>query len=134
MGDLNMNTLDSGNVHIRNFDQLMADNGFENTITLPTFFSYQGRGSLLDHIWSNMNVKYDSYVVDNPLADHLPVMTIFDIRDSRRLLHTIHFRDYSRGNIERCMSSVKRDKAEFLRSYNNVTGLEARARARSNFL
>ena len=133
LGDLNMNTLDTGNSQILTFDQLLRDNGFENTVELPKFFSYRGVGSLLDHVWSNLNIKYESFVVESPLADHLPVMTIFDVRDPKREIHTIRFRDYSTASVQRCMSAIQREKELFLRDYVNIDGTEAKAKFLSEF-
>ena len=80
------------------FNTCMLGKNFENAITYPTFYSYLGNASLLDHTWYNGSTKYKSFVFDAPIADHCPTLCVF-MTDDILPDQVITFRDFSDKNI-----------------------------------
>ena len=101
VGDINLCNLDksiSQNSMCLRFNRCMTGKNFENTITEPTFFSYMGNASMIDHTWSNSDLGYESFVFDSPIADHCPTLTVF-LTENICPKTTFRFRDFSEKNI-----------------------------------
>ena len=117
VGDINLNLLNSKYKHAQNFDVHLSNKNFVNVVDKPTRNSYRGTLSLLDHIWSNFNTKYEAFVFQGPITDHLPVLCIFDIFH-RNVNHTLVFRDFSLKNKMRLYEVIPAEKSKFLAKYN----------------
>ena len=75
VGDLNLNTLDQSSF-TQEFNNLLLSKNFINMIDKPTRVGHTGTFSLLDHIWTNANIQYTSFVFDDKISDHLPTLGI----------------------------------------------------------
>ena len=60
-------------------EHFLLTKGFRQLVKLPTYYSYDGKPSILDHIWTNVQGMSDCFIFDCPLSDHIPVIACFDI-------------------------------------------------------
>ena len=107
---------------------------FNNTINIPTYYSYLGRPSLLDQTWTNLNIKFKSFVIQNPIADHLPTLTIFDIPKIDPIKKKIRFRNYSQNNINHLLQNISLEKQTFLLNKCNCNEIDCMTAEITNWL
>ena len=80
-------------------------------ITYPTRVSKNQnngtRATLIDHIWSNLNLTSNSGVIDYTLSDHFPTYSVFDnlLKSSDDFIHCT-FRDFSLHNKDKFMNKI----------------------------
>ena len=104
-GDLNIDLQCTNNQPTSNFISIMNSYHFKSLINLPTRFNYQdglNTGSILDHIWINKNVPYNSGVIDFDLTDHSPIFLISNLETKEFLtdkLTEIKTRPFSDQNL-----------------------------------
>ena len=121
VGDFNICISDTSLIsspHSRTFNNSMLSKNFECLVKYPTFYSYLSNPSLIDHIWSNLDIRSHSFVFDSPVADHLPCISIFDTDVIDREFK-ISFRDFSAKNIKLCTDNIVNDIAQ-LRAYLDI--------------
>ena len=122
VGDININTINITSQNIVSFNDLMNEFNLINKVDKPTYISISQNPSLLDHIWSNIDLRYMAYVFNNPISDHMPVLSMFDMRNQVTFRHST-FRDYSVRNINTLLIYLEREKYELqlqLRNQDNV--------------
>ena len=98
----------------RNFTQL---------ITYPTFHSHLNNPSILDHTWTNMNVKTCSFVFKSPLSDHNPTITFFDIHSGKDKVK-LWFRDFSQKQVKKFLNSINHLFPKLVEKISNENSLE----------
>ena len=96
-GDFNIDTFHNNNNLLTN---LMTSSGFANYITLPTRPTNNNNGTLLDHIWGNLPLKANSYIIKTDITDHYPCLVTFTIEKNDQTLYTIKYRPDSQ-NLQR---------------------------------
>ena len=101
-GDFNVNILNSSNNRTKSLIESMSSNNFYPLITNPTRISIgensNYRATLIDHIWSNINVTYSSAIIEINISDHFPNFILFDYGKQLNTIHSISFRDFSLSN------------------------------------
>ena len=112
---------------------LMTCHNFEQLIQHPTFISYAGNKSLLDHVWSSLAIKSESFVFDVKLADHLPSVTLFDI-ESKVNEVKLKFRDFSMKNKERCLANISIERTRLINQLTNIFDIDRRFEIITRFL
>ena len=116
LGDFNINYLHpTSELQQEVIDTLITQN-FINTVSLPTYYSYNASPSLLDHTWTNINKTFTSFVFRDIIADHLPTLTIFDTPTDTCTIskRKISFRDFSLNNIRLLQENISREKQNFI--------------------
>ena len=94
-GDVNVCELrDRSLPSYREFEIFLISKNFSQLIKFPTFLSYNLNPSILDHLWSNMDIPSQTFVFKAPIADHIPSITLFEIETKRPLIKQ-RFRDLS---------------------------------------
>ena len=114
--NINLNIVNENNV---NFVETMFENDFLNTIDLPTRYSYAGNPSIIDHTWTNLNLNYTAYVFGCPIADHMPTLTIFEVK-TKNIKTNITFRDFSFDNKNIFLNNIASEKLQFINSIRNL--------------
>ena len=107
VGDLNCCPVRDENTHeFRTLENFTKTRNFTQLIQHPTYFSHQMNPSILDHVWSNIDVFSMSYVFKVPISDHIPSVTSFSI-PTKHPKQTQIFRDFSLGNKNRFDREIK---------------------------
>ena len=103
MGDLNIDLLKQGNIHVTAFVDNMRSLNYLPLITKPTRFPVgEGAGSpsLLDHIWFNSLRRVESEIISIDMTDHCPtfidVIAAIDSEEKNKLSLLIHHIQYIR--------------------------------------
>ena len=99
MGDFNSNVLsDRGDPVI--YKGIMESFGLTNEINLPTYVSPSDHNdrSCLDHVWTNLTSKRNSFVIKPNISDHYAVCSIFEF-DIHEKPKVVRFRDFNERNI-----------------------------------
>ena len=112
LGDFNFDFLKvSTDFRISRFVEIMQTNGFQQCITKPTYFNSVSRSptTILDHIWHNLNITFNSNVIYPPLSDHFACSTIFNTKlsDSNRV--TLRFRNFSLQNKVKFHANIENE-------------------------
>ena len=112
-GDFNVNLLED-TTHVREFIDNMNSFGYFNEINLPTYVSpvTESESSCLDHVWHNLSLSRDSYVVVPNVADHNAISVIFHL-NLKNKLEIIKFRNFSDENIDKFRQNVEREFLNF---------------------
>ena len=95
--------------------------------------TYQGSPSLLDHIWSSLNIGSKTFIFDTPLADHLPALTVFDT-DLKHPIISSHFRDFSFANKTKFEMNFTEEFHNFRLKYIRITDVYLKAIEITNWL
>ena len=90
-GDFNIDICKSQSAE--KLTNLMIANGFINYVTLPTRPNGRINSSdtLLDHIWGNLNMDIESFIIKTDMSDHFPCLLICDFQKNNELI-TIKYR------------------------------------------
>ena len=95
IGDLNIcSRRDINSREFKALENFAKTKNFSQLIQYPTYFSHQMNPSILDHVWSNLNVSSSSYVFSVPISDHIPSITSFSI-PAKKPKEIQVFRDFS---------------------------------------
>ena len=121
VGDVNICPVrDQNKAGFTDFQILMTSTNFEQLIKFPTYMSNQGNKSLLDHVWCNLGVQSESYVLDVKLADHLPSVTFFDVESNINEVST-RFRNFSNRNKDICLRNISIELRNLVNELSNFT-------------
>ena len=107
LGDFNINTFDVNNSNVQRYINLFESYGLRNEISLSTYVSPSNMidGSCIDHIWHNLQIRRDSYVLKPNMSDHYAVVTVFQTEVENEPI-TIKFRDYSILKVQNYLNRV----------------------------
>ena len=113
-GDFNVNLLDENISFVRDFVDNLNSFGLVNEINLPTYVSpiTEVESSCLDHVYHNLSLSRDIYVVTPNMADHNAVSVIFHL-DIKQKFETVRFRDYSEENLNQFRNNVEGELMHF---------------------
>jgi hypothetical protein len=79
LGDFNYNLLNTDDLNTNLFVEAMTTMGFHSVINKPTRIT-KSSATLIDHIWTNnFNIPFQSDIVVDCIADHLPVFIAFSL-------------------------------------------------------
>ena len=124
MGDLNIDLLLENSV-VDGFMATMRSSHYVPVITKPTRFSSDDRHvpSLLDHIWLNYPLTYESGIILNDITDHTPTFIRFNIGDPSVNQHIedkvkVTFRADTEDNRDHFLRAVADFRWESLASSN----------------
>ena len=106
MGDFNVDTL-KGNLFSQDYNYVFNSYGFRNIINSYTYVSpISGDDtSCLDHLWHNLDVDVDSFVLVPSISDHYAILGIFKIILIEKNIK-IRFRDFSLDNKDVFLNSM----------------------------
>ena len=109
----NQTTLIGGdfNINLRNLGKDMPINEFVDTMQSFNLFQYvteitryndfnSTNSSIIDHIWTNFNCAFSTYVLECGISDHYPVIFQTEFINTSNISY-IKFRDYSSHNFEK---------------------------------
>ena len=118
LGDINLNILN--NSISQDFVDLMNSFGLINEIDCPTYVlpSSGELLSCLDHIWHNLEIERNSYVISPNLSDHMPVAVVFG-RNLNSEPKKIKFRDFSQGNCSRFLGALSSEFSAYTPSFDD---------------
>ena len=109
IGDINAcGQRDGKSSEFRTLYNFLATKNYTQLIEHPTYFSHQLNPSILDHVWSNINISSKSYVFSSAISDHIPSITIFDIPAKLPKILQV-FRDFSLKNKQRLEKGIIND-------------------------
>ena len=75
-GDLNINLLSDVSRKVK-FKNLIEDTGARQIVTNPTRFSYKNKGSLIDHIYTNLiENEISTETISFEVSDHIPTIAL----------------------------------------------------------
>ena len=98
VGDLNVcPDRDKTSAGYMALEHFLVTKGFRQLVKLPTYYSYDGKPSILDHVWTNVQRMSDCFIFDCPLSDLIPVIACFDIL-SKFPDADLYFRNFSLKN------------------------------------
>ena len=124
-GDLNINLLVTTNQSER-LRHFLTSHNFYQLIKYSTRYSYDVSSSLLDHTWSNLGIKSESFVIEPPLSDHLPTLTFFSTNTTYPDKE-LKFRDFSARNKTKFFDNLDAEFSLFLNRYGHITDIDNRA-------
>ncbi len=75
-GDLNIDLLNKNDATTRNLESIMKSRGLSSCIDKVT---RNASGTALDHTWSRLKNKSESYILLTDISDHYPCLTSFDL-------------------------------------------------------
>ena len=105
-GDFNIDTLrDTENS--RDYKDMFSSYGFSNNIIKPTYVppSSLTPKSCLDHIWANLPLPCNSYIIEPNIADHYAISCVFNkCIDEPPII--LRFRVFSRINMGRFATAL----------------------------
>ena len=107
-GDFNINLnnvlTDSS---IEEFSNLMSSNNFCQGITEITRYNVlnPSNSSIIDHIWTNFNRPFSTYVIQCGLSDHYPIIVYTEFINSANTMR-VTFRDYSQQNFDSFLNDL----------------------------
>ena len=97
---------DSGTTAYKSYNDFFVTKGFRQLIKFPTYISYNSNASVLDHIWTNLEVATSSFGFSAPISDHIPAIVCFSVvatvpdKD-------LYFRDFSVTNKQRFIDDME---------------------------
>ena len=120
VGDLNVcPRRDSSSSAFKSYWDFFVTKGYRQLVKLPTYISYSGNPSILDHIWTNLDHLSECFVFKSPISDHIPVITSFNIETKFPNVH-LRYRDFSFKNKTKFFEEIDQEIAnlkEHLFSY-----------------
>ena len=117
LGDINSCPVrDINTSGYRSLETFFHSKHFSQMVFYPTYFSYDSRPSILDHIWSNLEFKSHCNVFKSAIADHIPVIICFDIETKLPDVQ-MQFRDFSLKNIR---NFFEKFESEFFEFYHHL--------------
>ena len=99
LGDFNLDLFDMECIHIQDFKNAMRSKNLMPHITDATRVT-DTSATLIDHIWSNLTVPNNSFVIEEKVTDHYPIAIVFpkfEIDDNKI---KIEFRNFSVRNLD----------------------------------
>ena len=106
MGDLNYNLLDTEENNVTTCVDMFFEFGFYPLINIPTRIT-DTTASVLDHFWTNIiDMPVNSTVINDPIADHLPIFMNVGVSISKENL-IVEKRNFSQRNIENFISALR---------------------------
>ena len=83
---------------------MLYSNNLLPLITKPTRLTYH-TSTLIDHIYTNSNLRVDAGIVLVDISDHLPVFCMLD-RQISRCKRAFYLRDYSKFDVDQYIRDV----------------------------
>ena len=135
IGDLNVCPVrDASSAGFRALENFFVTKNFRQLVEFPTYHSYDGNPSTLDHIWCNMPFKSSCLVFSTPIADHNPSVTSFDIRAKFPDIK-IKFRDFSEKRMKLFQENFPKKFENFCRElFCSFTPLDEKFKFLSDWL
>jgi hypothetical protein len=132
-GDFNMDLLRFDlSPGVMQFCNLFLSLGLKLIVTEPTHWQAAScfKRGLLDHTWTNMNGRIQSFVIDVQLSDHLPVASFFDV-----YVHDdIKFKIF-RNITQKCIDNLFANKRDLFANFEHtLTDVHVGALSLHNFL
>ena len=104
LGDFNINLHNfSNDAPINEFVDSMQSYNLSQCISEITRYNNNVNAinsSIIDHIWTNLNRPFTTYVLECGISDHYPIIIHSEFVNTSNLTH-VTFRDYSQPNLER---------------------------------
>ena len=99
------------NINLQNFCNDLPANEFVDLMQSHNLFQYvteitryntinSANSSIIDHIWTNFNCAFSTYVIECGISDHYPILFQTEFVNTSNVTK-ITFRDYSPQNFER---------------------------------
>ena len=104
VGDFNLDLFQNDNIQIDRFSNFMRSLNCFFYITEATRDPPDSQScTLIDHLWSNIVVPSESYVVECMITDHFPIATLFSTPEiqNNNDIFIVKFRDFSAVNQEK---------------------------------
>ena len=114
VGDLNLNLLDYNNVTVIDFCLMMNSFGLSNELNVATYVDPR-KGyatTLLDHVWHNFKKTGRTFVFEVPIADHLPVLAVYNYSVGKDL-NLQSFRNFSIRCKEAFLTNITEEMGKF---------------------
>ena len=105
-GDFNINLRNAvSDASIHEFSNLMQSHNLCQGITEITRYNNMNsaNSSIIDHIWTNFNRPFSTYVIQCGISDHYPIIFYTDFINVSNTTQ-VSFRDYSQANFERFLA------------------------------
>ena len=126
-GDLNINLLNTNDIKTKNLINSMNSFNMNPLITLPTRYSLNNdknrlRLTLIDHIFSNINLPTKNGVIEYTMSDHYPNFSLFQyfFKSSPQYTYST-FRNFSVTNKSKFIENIR--NADFNVQPNDSLGL-----------
>ena len=122
IGDLNLDFSKRFTGFNFQFYNSLFNSQLRTMITLPTYVkpNESNASSILDQIATNTKLNCRAFVIDNIIADHLPICLCVKKLKSNELID-IKFRDFSQNNINRFFENYNEIFYEMLVNYLNCS-------------
>ena len=106
-GDFNFNTLKQNDLNVQRYVNLFNSYGLQNEISLPTYIcpSDLSEKSCIDHIWHNLSISCNSFVIEPAIADHYAALTVFKTIIEKKPIK-LNFRDFSTRNVANYLENI----------------------------
>ena len=101
-GDLNINVRNLGNDTPANyFVELMQSYNLSQFVTEITRHNTlnSSNSTIIDHIWTNFNNSFSTYVLECGISDHFPIIFHTEFINTSNISY-VTFRDYSQHNFD----------------------------------
>ena len=106
LGDINVcPKRDASSDAFKSYWDFLATRGYRQLVKLPTYYSYMSNPSILDHIWTNIELESNSFVFQSPISDHIPVITMLNL-EAKFPDVELSFRDFSLKNKLKFLSEI----------------------------
>ena len=107
VGDFNLDLFQHENTQINKFLNIMRSFNCSPFITEATRDPPDSQScTLIDHLWSNIVVPAESYVLECMITDHFPIVTYFSVPklENFNATVTIKYRDFNEANLDKMFS------------------------------
>ena len=101
-GDMNIDLLNSDNQYTKDLINTMLSNGFFPSSTVPSRLNNAepDNSTLIDQLWTNLDKCIENLYLLCDISDHLPILTIFDLRLPGSSFKSITYRVISEATQE----------------------------------
>ena len=120
VGDFNLCPVrDRNSTELIALTTFLCTKNFSQLIDHPTYISYSGNPSILDHVWSNLNFSSISYVFQSPISDHIPTITSYEI-PMKLPKQTQRFRDFSVKRLNHFEITIVSHISNLINAFPNI--------------
>ena len=121
-GDFNVCILrDKNSPDFTSLDNFLSTRNFNQLVEYPTYISHSNNPSILDHMWSNLDMKSNTFVFKAPISDHIPAITAFEV-NVRLPMEVLKFRDFSLKKYRLFFAAVDSEIHILRTSLSDLTG------------